>query len=348
MTLRRTSAFLLLLGALAGCPSTPPATQPESRQPSARTRWLPVRPASSAAPTEAPAKVLLSPEGAAVVVAGLPARILKIWVRAGDQVQAGAPLLDVYIPEAMSALAAKAAAATSIAVLERRRAQLASLESEGLVKASEVAALAIELAKYQGEALRADATLQSVQVSSAGPTRIQAPIAGIVTEVTAVKGELRSPSDGPLVRLRANVGGRVEVKSPTPLDERGLFSFRASGSTSEVPLRLVSSVPNTSGAGSIAWLEGPDNQLKAGAMGVLLTRRANDNGFVVPTSAIASDEEGTRILVRRRDGDPRVVPVKVLHVVSTDAIVEGALSTDDLVASDAFVLPPRDAGGSGS
>lgn len=306
--------------------------------PSATFKWVELRSASGAAPEEYPARLLNTGDTGAVIVPPLPARILSLLAKPGDAIAKDGAIARVVMPDADTALAALRAASASLDVVTKRRAQLAPLESEGLVKASEVAALDLDIARYAGERVRAQAVLQSAGLNGGGIITLHSPVAGIVTEVAAIRGELRRPEDGPIARVRSRGGQRIEASIPSRPPEDANYIFRAASEPAR-PVTLVNVAPKSSGVGFLAWFDAAQGAsvpiASEGRVAVLA--KASPDARVVPAGAIGTRGDERFVVVRSRtSGTARLVVVEVVRIASSDAIVTGALSEAELVASDPY------------
>ncbi|HET9929196.1 MAG TPA: hypothetical protein VFQ35_00850 [Polyangiaceae bacterium] len=334
--------FLLLLPLVVACKqSDAPTTTgeaPRDVQPSSSFKWVPVRPSSDAPPEEYPARLLSSAGTVAVSVAPLPARIISLAVKPGDDVEKGGAIATVVMPEADAAIATLRAAETSLGVLTKRRAQLGGLESEGLVKASDLAALDLDIARLKGEKVRAEAVLQGAGLKAGGTVTLRSPVAGVVTEVAAIQGELRRPEDGPIARIRSRTGQRIEAMFPERPPTDATFSFRL-GTEPLVPVKLVNVVPQSPGVGFVAWFDTQgDISLGAGTEGrIAVSASASADAYLVPSSAVGSRGAQRFVVARTRtDVKSAELPVQVLRVTSSDSIVRGALSESSLVATEPY------------
>lgn len=333
---------LCLLSLLVACArsETPETTREAARdnQPSSAFKWVAVRPPADAPPEEYPARLLNSAGTVAVSVAPLPARILSLAVKPGDDVAKDGPIARVVMPDADAAVATLRAAETSLVVLTKRRAQLGELESEGLVKASEIAALDLDIARLKGEKVRAEAVLQGAGLKASGTVTLRSPVAGVVTEVAAVQGELRRPEDGPIARIRSRSGQRVEANFPERPPADATFAFRV-GTEPFVPVKLVNIVPQSPGVGFVAWFDTQGEvSFGAGTEGrISVSAEASSGSHLVPSSAVGARGPQRFVIARTRgDGKPVEVAVQVHRVIGSDSIVRGDLKEGALVASDPY------------
>jgi cobalt-zinc-cadmium efflux system membrane fusion protein len=125
-----------------------------------------------------------------------PARVARVLVAAGQHVSAGQPLVEL---EQAPFVAATRSAQAAVAVAEQSHARAERLAQEGIVPRKDVEQAAAELARAQADLANAQ---RAEQLSV-----LRAPLAGVVTRMTAALGAAADPSQ-PL----------VEVADPSALD----------------------------------------------------------------------------------------------------------------------------------
>ncbi len=125
-----------------------------------------------------------------------PSRIARVYVTAGQHVSLGQPLVEL---EQAPFLAATRSAQAAVAVADQAHARAERLSQEGIVPRKDVEQAAAEQAKAQADLAAAQ---RAEQLSV-----LRAPLAGVVTRMTAALGAAADPSQ-PL----------VEVADPTALD----------------------------------------------------------------------------------------------------------------------------------
>jgi membrane fusion protein, heavy metal efflux system len=334
-------AGALLFALLAGCGHKEPAATTDSQSdstPSSAFSWVPIRLANEGTAEEFPARVLATGDSQAVIVPPLPARVVQLLAKPGDSVEKGAAIAKVVMPEADAAIAVVNAADTSLVVLNRRRAQLVSLEADGLVKASDKAALDLDIARLTGEKIRAESTLRGAGVNAGGIVTLRSSVAGIVTEMRATPGELRRPEDGPIARVRSRGGQRIEATFPFVPAATATYTFRSEGAM-PTALRLVNSAPNVVGGSFDAWFERASEDgaswLSQGRIAIVGAAAADMR--IVSASAVGSSGTERFIVVRSRTAKQGVrVVVQIVSLVSNDAVLRGAISDATLVASDPY------------
>jgi multidrug efflux pump subunit AcrA (membrane-fusion protein) len=261
-------------------PTVTPAATAGARAPSAPAgpTAAPSMPAPAAAappatPTPralvAPCELVLDADAAAALTTPLPARIERIHVRPGDQVEAGAALVTLIAPEAAIAVAQARGAADQLAALEIRRRALADLVAASLARAADLAELDARLAALRGErgvalAVVRAANLSEGDAAARGRVVLRAPAAGLVTAVTAVAGEGRAPGDPALVRLQLGGARRVVVRWASA--PRGPRATLHPGLGEPRALTVTASAPTDDGAIAV-WYDVAGPPVPAGRCG---------------------------------------------------------------------------------
>ncbi len=314
---------------------TAPAAEAPAAAPSPTLTWTAVRTGDDAATLEVPARVLAGPGANTVVTPPLRATVLRIRTRAGDTVDAGAPVVDVVMPELLDAAGRLEGARVRLQAWTERHAQLTQLRTEGLAKSLDVSEAAARVAESKADLQAARAILLSAGVregdaaallSGTGALSLKAPVAGVVTQVSASVGESREPSAGPLLSLSSAGPTRVEARFTHAVVD-GTYDFV--GHDGATALKLVSRAPSADARDGtfLAWFE-PAKELAAGSLGrVVLRGGAVDAVFRVPARAISRVEGAA--FVETKKGQVRVEVVRC----DTDCVVRGALAVGDEVST---------------
>lgn len=326
------SVFLSLL-ALAACsaPNEPPAAPPVQR-------WLKVRAVDDAAPLEGPARALASPSASSVVTPAFRATVVKVLVREGDRVEAGAPMVEVLMPELLDAAGRHEGARARLAAWSERERQLLALRVDGLARAVDVSEATARVAEARADLQAARAVLLSAGVrerevdallSGSGALVLKAPLRGVVTRVTATPGESREPSAGPLVSVSGEGPVRIEARFPRPVPEGEWHFVDGAGARSSLALEARAPAADVRDGTFVAWFT-PGTALVAGALGrAVFTPTGQPASFLVPAVALRRDEGVASVETRRGR-----VPVTVVRCEGEGCTTTGALSTDDEVRVD--------------
>lgn len=325
---------------LAGCTQRTDAPAPAPPPPA--SPWVKVKPAGSAVVLEGPARVLAGPGASAVVTPPLRATVTRVRVRAGDVVAAGAPVVDVVMPELLDAAGRFEGAKARLDAWTARATQLEKLRGEGLARALDVSEAQARAAEAKADLQTARAVLLAAGLREAdvpgllsgnGAVPLRAPVAGVVVEVLAALGASHEPSAGPLVRLAASGEVRVEAHfSRDPPDGEWTWVSPAG----RVPVRLVARAPAADARDGTfaAWFEPLDGGvLAAGTLGRVMLAGERQAGVVrVPAKAVRR-VDGVPAVTVRRGGRPEVLPVEVLQCPGAECLVRGTLLADDEVST---------------
>ena len=327
-----TPAWILVLGLALSCAKPAVEAPPPPAEPSSTTRWVRTRPASEASLLEAPARVLAAPEAAAAVSPPLRARVLKVRVQAGQAVALGEPLVDVMMPELVQAAGAFSAATLKLDAYSKRRIQLEALKADGLVRSAELAEVEATIATVRADAQAARATLRAAGVSdrqaeallaSDGAVSLKAPIAGLVTAVEAVPGEVREPTGHPFVELAGLGRSQVEARLPGAFVDGAEFEFITTSGV-RVALKAISVSPRVEArdGARLAWFAAAENDdLLPGAPGRV--RLIAGKGWrAVPTRAVVGHDTAARVFIRQGE-TPTHLPVRVVASSGAEAVVDG-------------------------
>ncbi len=326
---RRWLPLLLIVSACSGPVAQPPAPEPPALS------WTAVVADDAAATLEVPARVLAGPGAHSVVTPPLRATVLRLRARAGDTVDAGAPLVDVVMPELLDAAGRLEGAHVRLEAWSTRHTQLTQLRAEGLARSLEVSEAAARVAEAKADLQAARAILLSAGVrdgqaaallTGTGALPLRAPVAGVVTAVSASVGESREPGAGPLLWLSSEGPTRVEARFTHAVPD-GKYDFvGAEGSTA---LALLSRAPGADPRDGtfLAWFE-PERALQAGSLGRVVLRGSAAGGlFRVPARALFRVEGAAH--VETKNGS---VAVEVVRC-DADCVVRGALKVGDEVRS---------------
>jgi cobalt-zinc-cadmium efflux system membrane fusion protein len=335
----------LLLAALfvTACTRGPEAQAPAAE--AANSPWTHVKPAGQAAVLEGPARALAGPGSSAVVTPPLRGTVVKVRVRAGDVVAAGAPVVDIVMPEVLDAAGRFEGAQARLEAWTARAAQLEQLRADGLARALDVSEARASVAEAKADLQAARAVLLAAGLkpsevpsllAGSGAMPLRAPVAGVVVEVTVALGASHEPSGGPLVRLASLGTVRIEAHfSRAPPD--GEWTLATPGG--RLPVALVARAPAADERDGTftAWFEPMDGGLlAAGTLGRVSLSGESQAGVVrVPARAVRRVEGVPTVTVRSADSSPRVVPVQVLQCPGAECLVRGEILADDEVSTEA-------------
>lgn len=305
--------------------------------------WVRVRPAGEAVVLEGPARVLAGPGASAVVTPPLRGTVVRVRVRPGDEVAAGAPVVDLVMPEVLDAAGRFEGARARLEAWSARAEQLDKLRAEGLARALDVSEARASAAEAKADLQTARAVLLAAGLREAdvpgllggsGAVPLRAPVAGVVVEVQASLGASREPSGGPLVRLAAPGASRVEAHFPRAPPDGAWTLVTPAG---RFPVTLVARAPAADERDGTfaAWFEPVDGRrVPAGTLGRVTLSGESQAGVVrLPAKAVRR-LDGVPTVKTRRGGGTQV-PVQVLGCPGAECLVAGALAPDDEVAVEA-------------
>lgn len=337
--------FLLSLAACAPKPTTAPTQQPEAT--SSITRWVQVRDAADVSMLEVPAEVRGDLATSGAVDVPYAARIARIFVKVGDHVERGAPIVAVVVPQVLSAAGAYIAASTRLAAQEQRQRRLKELQAEGLAKTSDTVESEARVADAKAERATALATLKGAGVEEKaaaslldhdGTITLTSPVTGVIVALDAALGETREGAGRPIARIAGAGGRRIEAHlARTPPNDATYTLVMRNGRN--VPLTLVNMSPaiDPIDGARMAWFDAPaDANLSVGSRELIRITLAQDV-VVVPATSLATRDQTTR--VRRKDD---WVAVEVLASSGADALVKGGLAVGDTIALDGQRMADHD------
>lgn len=324
----------------------PPPPDASAAAPSSRVDWVQGRDPAGAPVMEAPARTLASPSASASVSMPFAGRVLRIHVAPGRAVTQGLPVVDVVMPELLEAAGEASAATLLMAAFEKRRAQLAKLDKEGLVRLEDMVAVESSLveAKARLESARATLRAAGLSVSDArallegdGALSLRSPIDGVVVEVNARPGEMRAPDSGPLAQVAGEGEVRVEARFSSPPPAKSLFAFVGPDGVS-LPLLPQALSPQASAADAtrMGWFafqsEVPP---PAGVTGRVVVRLQDSESVVALPSGAVTLLDGRPVVFVRQGESPRLRAVEVIASTGNTVLVK-AIDGEPLKAGASF------------
>ncbi|MBK7858258.1 MAG: efflux RND transporter periplasmic adaptor subunit [Archangiaceae bacterium] len=296
--------------------------------------WVKVRAGAPALTLEAPARVIGGPGTLTWLTVPMRATVRQVHVQVGDRVDAGAPLIEVVMPELLEAAGRAEGARARLQAWSDRLGQLTQLRTEGLAKALDVSEASAKVAEAKADLQGARAVLLSAGLgereaagvlAGSGAFALRAPVAGVVTAVTVSAGENRPSGTEPLAQLAGPGPVRVEARFTVPAPE-GAAELVAGGEST--PLTAIARAPAADPRDGtfLAWFE-PVRPVAAGVLGrVVLHPREGPGLMRVPAEAITRLDGGAQVETRRG-----TVAVEVMGCEAVDCVTRGALTVDDEV-----------------
>ncbi|MGD8317323.1 MAG: efflux RND transporter periplasmic adaptor subunit [Myxococcales bacterium] len=341
MKLVPTALLCVALGACSREQAAAPQPERSQSAESAPSRFVVVSKPEDRSIMQAPAIVRASAAASGEVTAPTPLRIAHVYVKVGQAVAAGDRIVDVRAPELLDAAAVVLSAAARARAHEERADQLEALLGEGLALRAQVFEQRTMAADLRASRLQAIALLRSAGVdpdqASAlmqdGVVTLRAPVAGIVTELSARPGRSFDPGAMPIARLTGQASARIEVQTAKGWPEATSAVFTASdGRRVVLDPSPVSSVVIPADGTTRSWFDPKDSvDLPDGLVGIAEVFAARDV-WEVPAAAILQSGQQSLVLRRRADRTERVA-VQVLMASGASALVRGPLEPGDRVAS---------------
>ena len=339
---------LALVAALTSACETAPDVPSEAV--AHEPRWSDVTRPRDLSLLEAPALVVHSPEGEARVSASHMARVVRVHVRAGDTVEAGAPIVDVVMPAVLEAAARWMSVGPRRSLRTARRGELASLEAEGLVDRARVFEQDTELRALDAQQAEALATLRAASITPQeasrslrdGFTTLRAPIGGVVSEVMASIGEVRDATGASFATIVVPVPARIEVRFAHAIPEEAVLRFvGADGVQTALEAAPIARVIDPEDGTQRVWLAAANGApLPTGLRGRVVVS-LDDTTSVVEIDAAALVLAGGEAFVEKRtDAGVERLQVEVITASTTRALVRGALAPGDRLSLE----PTRAAG----
>ena len=259
-------------------------------------------------------KTIMAPESAVVE---------RIFVRLGEQVGAGAQLLELA-PSPASA-AADAQAKSALTVARQLVASTERLSSLHLATAQQLA----DADKAESDA---EAQLQALEaVGAGGPKVVRAPFPAIVTALPAISGAIVAEG-APLMDLAAP-GRLVLTVGVVPAQAGEIHS----GDEAEVTLVgaerpvaarvLLRGAVAESDTGLVpVEVALPPGKFLPGEMAEAVITTGVRRGYVVPHAAILVNDSGAPYVVQAVDDVAHEVPVRILDAHGDQDLIAGALN----------------------
>lgn len=315
---------------------------------SSASAWVEVSAPRDLTLLQAPARVVLAGDRAAVLQPIFRAQIARFHVRSGDKVQVGQAIADVVMPEVTNAAAIFRGASRRRTMHGARRSKLVGMRGEGLVSEGAIFEVASMTAESDQQVLIAAATLRAAGVdpSRAGELMVRpaitltSPIEGVVR---GLHGRLGEVVEGQGVAIAEIVGtGRPRIEArflhDPPAEARLRFAGVDGSTWALVPTPISRVVESDDGAVAM-WFDVADERLAfPGLRGTVEVVSEDPSVVQVPADALRGQGELLAVYRRRGEG---VAEVKVALLASSGATAlvrarEGdGLQIGDRVAGDA-------------
>jgi membrane fusion protein, multidrug efflux system len=261
--------------------------------------------------------------GRKTVMAPESAVIGRIFVRLGEQVPAGAPLLELAPSPASAASYMQAKSALTVA--------------EQLVASTErLAALHLATAQQLADARKSESDARSQlqaldKVGARGPQAVRAPFAAIVTGLTATSGAIVAEGT-PLMDLAAP-GRLVLTVGVVPAQANAIHAGDKAlvtliGAEQPVPATVLLRGAVAEADTGLVPVEValPPGTFLPGEMAEAAITTGEQRGYVVPHAAILVDDSGAPYVVQAVDNVAHKVPVRILDAHGDQDVIAGALN----------------------
>ncbi|HEX4050292.1 MAG TPA: efflux RND transporter periplasmic adaptor subunit [Steroidobacteraceae bacterium] len=292
---------------------------------SALVQIVPLRQGTAQRMVNAYGVVQATPAAQNTVPAPLAAQVAQLYVRNGQSVTAGAPLVQLLPTPGAAASYSQAVSALKVAIEATQRTR--QLLSQFLATQQ-------QLADAQKAESDARAALTALQAQGAGgPSTLRAPFDAIVTDISATTHALVTEGT-PLIEL-ARPGGLVLMVGVPP---DAAMSVKAGDRA------IVTAVGSSSAFAGNVVVRGALVQSDSGLVSVEITLPAqkfvpgeaaqasisvgNVSGYLVPHDAVLIDDSGDEYVVQAVGGKGKLVDVKVLGTQDANDVISGALDAN--------------------
>lgn len=319
-------ASALALGALTGCSREAAADSDDegaaAGAASVLVQTIPLQRGSLARTVSAYGTVQAEPGAQNSIMAPVAAQVGQVYVRAGQSVRAGAPLVQLLPSPPTQVSYAQAVSSLQVAVDNTQRTR--QLLAQFLATQQQLA----EAEKAESDAR---AALDALRAQGAdGPRTLRAPFDAIVTAVSAAVRSLVTEGS-PLVELARpsglvllvgvapDVAGSVATGNPvsvTPVGQSTTYSGRVvdRGAIVQIDSGLVP-----------VQISLPLQKFLPGESGQAVITVGSVSGYVVPHDAVLLDDNGNSYVVQAVGDKAKVVTVQVLNRQDDREVISGAL-----------------------
>lgn len=263
-----------------------------------RLRTAAIEPRSIRRSLDAPAEVEADPARLARVTAPLPGRVVQLFVRFGDTVKSGQPLLELDSPDLVAAQTDYLRAKSALAQTERTLLRQQDLRQAGIGAQREVeqAQTDRDLAKSELERAMLRLKLLGIDPGALGrPLVVRAPVSGRIVEYKVAPGEHRSDLAAPLMTIAdlsvvwvtANVQEK-DIRRVQPAEEAMVTLAAYPGETWMGKVLFVGDLlhPETRTIPVRIAIENEERRLRPGMFGSVLFREKPAAELAVPPAAI--------------------------------------------------------------
>ncbi|CUA94394.1 efflux RND transporter periplasmic adaptor subunit [Thiomonas bhubaneswarensis] len=309
-------------------------------------RLAPVQP-MAAAQIELPARVAVPPSQQAMVSAPAAGLVTRLMVNPGDQVKKGQPLLELSSPQIAQLQRERSEAASRHDLAQRQLQRDTVLVNEGIAPAARLEAARANSREAQAMLAERDLALKLAAGGTAlnGVAVLRAPIAGTITEATALPGQ-RVDMAAPLFRIAQQ--GQLWLEIDASPQQAAMLQ---PGATVTVPAQqaqgVVQAKATALNAGQSVLIRvritQPGSLQAGGVVQARLNLPAQAGVWRLPPAAVTQIGGRDAVLVMVKEGF-RIVPVTVAGRLNDAVMVRGGLKAGDKVAATGVVAIKAAAG----
>jgi membrane fusion protein, multidrug efflux system len=295
-----------------------------STPPSVLVQTLPLQQGSLPRNVTAYGVVQAAPNAQNSIVAPVAAQVGQVYVRSGQAVHAGAPLVQLLPSPPTQANYAQAVSALKVAT--EGTAHTRALLAQFLATAQQLA----DAEKAESDAR---AALEALRAQGAGgPHTLRAPFNAIVTNVTATARALVSEGS-PLVDIARSDGLVLMVGVPpdaaSSISAGNPVSVTPVGESRSYPAKVIErgAIVQTDSGLVPVQISLPERGFMPGESAQASIRVGSVAGIVVPHEAVLIDDNGNSYVVQAIGDTARIVNVQVLDSEGAREVISGPLDT---------------------
>jgi cobalt-zinc-cadmium efflux system membrane fusion protein len=318
----------------------------------ARLRVAPVAMETIQRQIVAPASVEAEPTRLAKIAPPLTGRIVKLFVRFGDSVKAGASLFTIDSPDLVSAQSDYLKAKTAIAQAERNVARQKDLVDHGIGAQRELEQAETDRDTSQSEMERASTRLRLLGVGAGhvgGPMTVTAPIEGRVIELNTAPGQYQNDpaavlmiiADLSTVWVTANIQEK-DLRRVRQGDE-AVASFAAyPGEAFNGKVLFVGDLldPETRTIKVRVAFQNSDSRLKPGMFATVSFKSKAIDEVVVPAAAVVILGDKSNVFIEKAPWQFERHQIEVGEQIGDRILVTKGLEVGTrIVTTDAVLLP---------
>lgn len=313
---------------------------PSDSAPGGSGRWATVVRGSDLSVLEGPARLVGTATAAATVSVLVQGAIHQIYVRPGDRVEKGTPLVEIASPDLADLSSQWNTAQRTVRLEQERIDRLEALAGENLASQQRLTEGRIDLAETIGRRDRSWSQLAAHGLSRRDVRRLhrtgryllRSPIFGVVTGVHGHLGQTVGPNSGALVRVQGSGRLRVEARVDRPTDGLRLDFVSSDGRRFAVRTPAVAELADPETGQSRLWFDLAGLPEFASALVGVLEGRA-PSAWEVPAAALF-EQDGQTVVYRKAEVGADPLMVRVFDRNASVAVVEGELRAGDQVSTD--------------